>query len=106
MAGMDSSFMGWPVTWISTFSARKPMKGAAISCTPIENTLANRPNSRIHTSMTAASTRKCRAPLRKLQKPVNAQSAVAAVIQPAIQLPLSQYRPPKTRMLKISGMIT
>ena len=103
---MDSSGMGWPVAWMSTFSARKPMKGAAINCTPMEKTLANSASSRTQTSRMAASTRKCRAPLRKLNEPVSAQSAVAAAIQPAIQLPLSQYRPPKTRILKIRGMIT
>ena len=87
---MDSSGMGLPVVWISTFSARKPMKGAAISCTPMEKTLANRASSRIQTRIMAASMRKCRASLRKLNEPVSAQSAVAEAIQPAIQLPLAQ----------------
>ena len=41
-----------------------------------------------------------------VRPPGSGKGQVLAVIQPAIQLPLAQYRPPNTRMLKISGTMT
>ncbi len=63
------------------------MNGAAISCTPRVNTLANRPSSTIHTSTTAAPTRKSTAGFRKLQAPPNSQPAARPATQPPIHWP-------------------